>query len=260
MPATNPFRSKGTKEVIAACGYETIVQEAVNNSFTHALVETLADMSQGPPFSVGELHSRVLSRLTRWKLDLLKDKDGNLVYEHQPRRTPIYDIICEDEPRRSIILQPMKPISLSSESPSPLKLEATLESNKGEIPRKGKDSDARYPQVLLSIRLEEEDLNMEAWKEFLRRVPIEAQEIRIEGLYSSFSTLILVKMPVAVWNLLPHNLAYTFVAFVTSRNKVQQESQLAHDTIDSMDFRSLPGLSTSVMEPPLSSKITNDLL
>jgi hypothetical protein len=37
-----------------------------------------------------------------------EDLAGRLEYERQPRRTPIYSILCETEPRRSIILAPLK--------------------------------------------------------------------------------------------------------------------------------------------------------
>ena len=61
---TGSFQSKaGVKEVIAACGYETMAPEVDKHSFGNALCDTLAAMSLGPPFSVGELHSRVLARL-----------------------------------------------------------------------------------------------------------------------------------------------------------------------------------------------------
>jgi hypothetical protein len=50
----------------------------------------------------------------------------------------------------------------------------------------------------------------ESWTE-------EGVDIRIEGRYDSFSTLLL-RMPIAVWNLLPEHQAYSFVGFVTSEN------------------------------------------
>jgi hypothetical protein len=105
-------RTGGVVEVIAACGYETIAAEVDQHSFTKALTDILAMASKGLPFSIGELHSRVLSRLKCWTPQLATDGDGNyienaegrLLYERQPRRTPIYSILCETRPRRSIVL------------------------------------------------------------------------------------------------------------------------------------------------------------
>jgi len=59
---------------------------------------------------------------------------------------------------------------------------------------------------------------MPAWVEWVRNCPVDAKDIHIEGKWDSFSTLLLLRMPVAVWNLLPDNEAYSFVGFVTSPN------------------------------------------
>jgi hypothetical protein len=119
---TGPFDriNIGVKEVIAACGYESVAAEVDQHSFTKALIQSLAEFSQGLPFSVGELHTRVLDRLKCWAPCLAQDEEerfvrhsnGRLAYEHQPRKTPVYSIICETAPRRSIVLSPFKPSEL----------------------------------------------------------------------------------------------------------------------------------------------------
>ena len=58
----------------------------------------------------------------------------------------------------------------------------------------------------------------------LRQLPSEANDFKIEGIYGSFSTLLLLRVPVIVWNLLPQNPAYTFVGFITSQNMAVTES------------------------------------
>jgi hypothetical protein len=51
-------------------------------------------------------------------------------------------------------------------------------------------------------------------------MPPEAKGIKIEAIYDSFSTLVLLTLPVALWNLLPENSAYSFVGFITSDNNL----------------------------------------
>ena len=121
-PTPRSFKGNSTKEVIAACGYDSISLEIGSHFFTDALIHTLVIGSKEPPFSVGEPHSRVLSRPKCWLPDLLTDGDGNflmpdgeLQYERQLRLTPIYSILRENEPRRRIILQTMKSNSFVSE-------------------------------------------------------------------------------------------------------------------------------------------------
>ena len=244
---------KGVTEVISACGYETMAPPVCEHSFSKAITQILASASQGQPFSVGELHVRVLNWLMCWTPRLVQDQerkfirdlDGRLAYERQPRRTPIYTIICETEPRRSIILAPLKPptsISKSSQISDNVRdsiaipaksldrqkspaLKRKRSSEEGlntscDLKRQCSDEkDIEYPQVLLAIRLESDTFDQAAWLEWLRVAPPECKDVKIEGRYDSFSTLLLVRMPVATWNLLPENAAYSFVGFVTSENK-----------------------------------------
>ncbi|PMD44863.1 hypothetical protein L207DRAFT_240865 [Hyaloscypha variabilis F] len=238
--------NRGVTEVIAACGYEAVAPEVGEHSFSSALIEVLAAASKGAPpapFSVAELHTRILTRLKCWTPSFVKDgkgkykedSAGRLEYERQPRRTPIYSFLCETEPRRSIVLAPLQDTSPSTaiSGPSDGSLQqacnnltqSTFSQHSGSDDRAKKrkrpaDEEIEYPQVLLAIRLDKHELDLEAWKEcLLRQLPAEAKEIKIEGIFSSFSTLLLLRLPVAVWDLLPANLAYSFIAFVTSENK-----------------------------------------
>jgi hypothetical protein len=240
LPTTDSQqRSTGVKEVISACGYDEIAPEADEHSFTKALTDTLAIASKGEPFSVGHLHSRTLSKLKCWAPSLLKrngkyveNAEGRLLYEHQPRKTPVYSIICETNPRRSIILAPMPPLqdSLNSclayntpdssaepkESPGS---DHHDEFSSRKRKRPNDDEDEKDSQILLAIRLESKIYDPDMWLEWFRSAPPGAQEIRVEGIYDSFSTLLILRMPVAVWNLLPENPSYSFIGFVTSANK-----------------------------------------
>jgi len=216
-------------EVIAACAFETFAAEVDEHSFTNALINTLALASSGPPFSVAELSSRVLSRLRSWTPSLLIDDDGNnkkdangeYIFERQPRRTPIYNILCESKNRRSIILTPRTYSNLnstpppSSLCPSPYVGVDTPGSKKRKI---SVEEQIQWPQIILSIRLDSAQLEIDTWREYIRSLPAEAQDIKIEGVWKSFSTLLIVRMPVTIWNLLPDHGAYSFVGFVTSEN------------------------------------------
>ena len=230
-------------EVLAACGYETLAPEVGEHSFSNALTEILAAASKGRPFSIAELHARVLNRLKCWSPSLAKDGEGKfkedragrLEYERQPRRTPIYSIVCETETRRSITLAPLKSelagpqagaIELDgSDVPSasipagPITEQLSSVESSTKKRKRSLEEDIQYPQVLLAVRLDKHELNIDAWKEcLLYQLPPEAKDIKIEGIFGSFSTLLLLRMPVAVWDLLSENPAYSFVGFVTSEN------------------------------------------
>jgi hypothetical protein len=269
-------RTGGVVEVIAACGYETVAAEVDQHSFTKALTDILAMASKGRPFSVGELHSRVLSRLKCWTPQLATDgegkyienADGRLLYERQPRRTPIYSILCETMPRRSIVLGPLSDLSSCSSSDYDQETLSSNTSSTTSPPLSGSDEECdspsesnhltaercgvHHPQVLLAIRLDEDRFDLQAWIEWVRNAPPDAKDIRVEGTYDSFSTLVLLRMPVTTWNLLPDNPAYSFVGFVTSRIKLPPNFQ--HDDLVPCSLVQLEGAP-----PPPSERFSHDV-
>jgi len=236
-------RNNKVMEAITACGYETIAAEVGDHSFTKALTHILAIASKGLPFTISELHTRVVSKLKCWTPELLKGEDGNyvdtaenrLLFEQQHRRTPIFTVVSRANPTRSIVLAPLGMLYPSpsdsggesfrdSKGKSP---QASMEiDDAGEGPSNDQqsckrkrpiDDEGRYPFILLAARLEKR-YDKQSWLEWVRNAPDDVKDIHIEGAFASFSTLLLVRMPAAVWNLLPSNPAYTFLGYVTSGN------------------------------------------
>lgn len=150
VPVTGSAPKKHVVEVIAACGFETIAPLVDKHSFSKALTEILALRLESGPFSVGDLHARVVSKLKCWAPDLLTDskgkfvenQDGRPLYEHQPRRTPIYTIVCETVPRRSILLAPMPRQDQSSGTSSD---QDTPTSSLGEASQDAQSTTNCYP-------------------------------------------------------------------------------------------------------------------
>lgn len=222
----------GRTESIAACGFGEVAAEVDDHSFTKALTHTLVLASKQPPFTVGELHARILSQLKCWSAPLARDQDGNHTdrLEPQRRKTPIYSILSETKPRRSIVLGPLPPPThqlQNNESDSPGSSSAgsttsTPSSSSGEsLSKKRKvtcDESDKCAQVLVIARVDHADLNTEEWANWIREMPSDGKEVHVEGRWDSFSTLLLLRMPVPVWNLLPDSPAYDFVGFVTSKN------------------------------------------
>jgi hypothetical protein len=236
-PITGFQQNWKVMESVTACGYETTAAEADQHSFTKALTHVLAMASKGPPFTIGELHGRILSRLKCYapELEILDgdyvDTANGLRLEPQVRRTPIYTSLCKTVPPRSIVLAPLRqlhsttildsgedtPDSSSAGSSGPYNSSENDQSH----PRKRKralEDDGKCPQILLAVRLTKSGIDRESWVEWIRNAPLEAKDIYIEGKYDSFSTLLLLRMPVSTWNLLPDNPAYSFIGFVTSEN------------------------------------------
>ncbi len=81
------------------------------------------------------------------------------------------------------------------------------------------DRQYKVPRVLISLALEEnQTLNSESAQKWLASCPNLVKFAKIEAVFSSFSTLVLLSIPVCIWNLLPEDPACAFVGFVTSPN------------------------------------------
>ena len=75
------------------------------------------------------------------------------------------------------------------------------------------------PHVLVSLALEGEQLlEIGAWDKWLKECPAFIKFAQVEGMYKSHSTLLLLSLPVVIWDLLPDDFACSFVAYVESTN------------------------------------------
>lgn len=86
--------------------------------------------------------------------------------------------------------------------------------------------DFRVPRVLISLALEEDQsLNSKTCEKWLSSCPVLVKFAKVEAVYKSFSTLLILSIPVFIWNLLPEEPACSFVGYVTSTNMVCSASK-----------------------------------
>ena len=219
--------SKGTKEVIAACGFETWAPGVGDHSFTKSLIEELKYMSTGPSFSVSSLHSRILDRLKHWnpiydaeKL-LVQGPDGR--YQDQERRkTPVYISLNKERSFRSIEIVPRLGTRNKGREERSASTKAPVENtdeNLATMTSFLKDDRYKHVEVTLSIQVETGQIlrpnDMVNW---IRDMPLLAKSIRLQAVVPSMSTLLILSLPVSTWNLLPSNPACSFIGFTTSMN------------------------------------------
>ncbi|KAH7152895.1 hypothetical protein EDB81DRAFT_841280 [Dactylonectria macrodidyma] len=215
-------RPTNIKETIAACGFETWAPRPGPQSFTNTLIEVLKEWASQPPFSAAMLHSEILTRLKhappRWS------SHGTLV---ESRKTPAYIVSPPDPHTASITLGRLAipgsvPETLServqgdSFVSSESRLEALL-----AVDEKGQRT---APHVLLTVALEEDQvLDAASCARWLKQFPLLAKFVSVEGVYHSYSTLLLLSVPVVLWDLVPDHPATQFVGYVRSRNLVPRE-------------------------------------
>ena len=225
----------GVTEVIAACGFETWAPGVSEHSFTRSLIEELQLWSDKPSNTVAMLHMRVLATMKHWK----PRTGGTRVNER--RKTPIHTVLGNQGHPRSIQLIPLpiehpplaelpavpteRPSCESSGSETGFSGASdgnNLESSQSSTSHLSSEPDCRPPKVLISLALEEDQwLSPNAWAEWLESVPAKVKSACVEGVYRSYSTLVLLSIPVWTWDMLPDNPAVNFIGFVISDNLLQ---------------------------------------
>ena len=171
------------------------------------------------PFTLAQLHTRLIKERPKLK------------------NTPIHTFIS-DENRPSITLMPLLSAETDSESgevnnalnpsESSRNKSQSTSMQEGSTPMTkltghSTSSISQEPRVLLAVSLSEtpEPSDIESWVKWLKsEAPLLIQriEVTIEAAFRSNSTLVLVSVPLDVWNLLPENSAYRFVDYIKSSN------------------------------------------
>ena len=217
-------------ELIAACGFENVAPGVGEHSFTRSLIEELRGWNHHFTMSVAKLHSEVLARIKHWKPRYAGG--GNC----ERRNTPVYVLLANEGKPRSIELTPLKRCEmLKSNAPSsgplsPPDSDEDVEMSEvpdGNITPSSHLSDSltascpedRYPKVIISVALEEDQvLHTRDWCDWLKSVPAIVKFARVQGIYKSDSTLVIMTIPVVIWDLIPADPAIAFLGFVKSEN------------------------------------------
>ena len=172
------------------------------------------------PFTVAMLHSRLITMRNR------------LVF------TPIYALLSENG-GNSITLCPLPDIPRTSIPELPCRMDCSSEQTTKKTININKDeaqnvTDTSLPsppdsqalvtdtRVLLAVSVTQEArLDLDQWAKWLTiSTPYGVTKVdaRIESVYKSHSSLVLISVPISTWNLLPERPAYKFVGFIRSHD------------------------------------------
>ncbi|KAJ3529242.1 hypothetical protein NM208_g9853 [Fusarium decemcellulare] len=228
-------RPTNIKETIAACGFETWAPRPGTQSFTHTLIEVMKEWASQLPFSAAMLHSEILTRLKHAQPH--RSSQGTLV---ESRKTPAYIVSTPDPHTASITLGRMfeeECYSLSSSQAAPGSIPGNLSekvqadsyvSSEDRIQTLLVTNDKGQraaPHVLLTVALEEDQvLDTASCARWLKQFPLLAKHVSVEAVYRSYSTLLLLSVPVVLWDLLPDHPATQFVGYVKSRNLMPRDA------------------------------------
>ena len=215
-----------TKEILAACGRESPTLDVGQRSFTSALIEEMQAFD-GAPFTATMLHSRLVTM--RWRLAF----------------TPIYALLSE-RGGNSITLCPLSDVGVSDIQDAQLlvELEATDNPQEGQTSMIADNSPSLQTsqkqtvdsRVLLSVSVVQDAIHdIPHWVSWLTTAApwdVTKVDVRVESIFRSHSTLMIVSIPTHAWSRLPERPAYRFVGFIQSGNlfelQTSSEAQSTH--------------------------------
>lgn len=225
--ATFP-NGKSITETISASSWDAIAPDPGRYSFTNALIEVLQEWRLRA-FSAAMVHAEVLARLKHPRPILINGK------MFEARSTPVHFMMTANHRAPSIELGRILPAERRPPSPpdEPLPhlpdpvtgLPGGRGPGDGDLPVESPNEDR--PHVMISLALEDDQrLDLNAWEQWLASFPALAKYVKVQGVFKSHSTLLLLSMPVMVWDLLPEDHACSFVAFIRSNNLIKPQETL----------------------------------
>jgi len=212
-------------ETIAACGFERRAPPPGEHSMTNTLVDVLRDWINKPSFSAAALHTEILFRLK-----LKENKKGREGIPLEWCVTPVHWVNTRDCKASGIEIC-RRNTSLFPPAAPPKKRDPSTfvdamdidfdDTNSSSTPLSSISSAGRYkvPHVLITLQLEEnQSFDAGQTARWLDRFPLLAKWVKVEAIFPSYSTLMVMSVPLPIWDMLPDHPACSFIGYVTGPN------------------------------------------
>ncbi|KXJ97504.1 hypothetical protein Micbo1qcDRAFT_191958 [Microdochium bolleyi] len=228
--ASATFPSGNTvTETISASSWDAIAPDPGRYSFTSALIEVLVQWKRRI-FSAAMLHAEVLARLKHPRPVIVNGRN------FEARSTPVHFMMTNNHKVPSIELARVTTGDQRPPSPpeEPHPDERTI-AGRSAAPQEiiGSSPNEDIPHVMISLALEDDQrLNISEWQQWLSTIPALAKYVKIQGVFKSHSTLLLLSMPVSIWDVLPEDHACNFVAFIRSNNLAITDELLEDEGVE----------------------------
>jgi len=235
---------EGVTELISACAWNSEANGVGPYSFTNALVIELQDLVKKPSFSTGELYSNIFSRIQARMpengaerhpapVHLILTNDSNYRRSIQLSRLLVSEDIGIDGPE--LLPQseshpigtgegrqfPMRGANISSIANGHGLNDSSAVEEANTLPS---TIQAKVPRLAFAIRLSDNfqvgQLSTDLFLEWLRHIPTIADQVKVEAGFDSFSSLLIVSIPLSLSGYLPPNRAILSLGPITSSNLI----------------------------------------
>ncbi|PYI07138.1 hypothetical protein BO78DRAFT_460749 [Aspergillus sclerotiicarbonarius CBS 121057] len=185
-------------EYLAASAFESPAAASIDMSFTRRIIDLLSQVDT--ELTVSQIHAELVQHANR--------PGSQLDY------TPVH-VAAKDKPSVTIRRLEALPRELRG-------LRRTAELGDGK--------------ALVTVRITGKTSvpDIGQWIKWLSTsIPEDVADIKLEGVFESDSSLCLLTMPTAVWNMVRHNESFEFVSFVQSGNLLDRYSTNAPPALES---------------------------
>ncbi len=225
--------SHGVKQAIAAYTPDQIMRQVGNQSFTFNLVEALARLGTGRPFSVQRLHEEIIaSQHLKFPYSPTANGTGKTSASHE--RMPVCFSLTPGT-LQSITLAP-----IGAQPPIPSLLASPMDplgeheaqaarNNHAELIKVNSSPDLTFEEMralVCTTFLGEPSHEMASFKQWLHNTPVAASRIAVEGMFHGPPTVLLISMPIAIWNVLAADRTCGFLGYVNSHNMTTEYQRL----------------------------------
>lgn len=222
--------SHGTKQAIAAYSPGQQASEHASTSFTSYLAESLYNLSSfGRPYTVQRLYDEIM-RLRQRDIPS-RALNGGTSKTHPPaERTPTFFTLTPGKTEH-IALSPLP------QTPPPSAQDAFGASGQsasrgipfvsGPVPDLTFD-EARV--LVCTTFVGDASADMVSYNQWLQNSPPLAKKISVEGMFLGPPTMLLVSMPLSVWNVVQHDKVCCFLGYINSHNMIELYKGLVQST------------------------------
>jgi hypothetical protein len=230
--------SNGVKQAIAAYGRDNTAPEPGARTFTFNLIDALHKLSLGPPFSVQRLHEEIISqrhqRLEHPALTNGSSSKSSPAFERLP-----VTFTLTPGPLKTINLAPLAPVQpMKSQITSPLgspdgETHGQRRGNGEHSSPSNSNAELIFEELraLISIGFNGEPSHeMASFKHWLNSTPATAAKVTVEGMFQGPPTVMLISMPIAVYNAIAREGMCVLVGYIKSHNMLREYQKLVDVT------------------------------
>jgi hypothetical protein len=182
------------------------------------LIEALNKLGTGRPFSIQRLHEEIISQKHSGFLQHtgLTNGAGKTASAHE--KMPVCFTLTPGT-LQSITLSPLDLQGSNSPVGSP--------DNVPQEPHATSDLTFEEVRALVCTTfLGEPSQDMASFKQWLHNTPVAASKIAVEGMFHGPPTVLLISMPIAVWNVIAADRTCCFLGYVNSHNMTTEYQHL----------------------------------